>query len=78
MTKTLMVADTKAEHTSSELKLLLDKALKEFKLEWSRVLCCVTDNATNMIKIVKDCNEELAAAAAAEHVDRGDEDSSGN
>jgi hypothetical protein len=77
VTKTLMVADTKAQHTSSELKLLLNKALKEFNLDWSRVLCCVTDNATNMIKIVKDCNEELAAAAAAAHGARGDEDSSG-
>jgi hypothetical protein len=77
VTKTLMVADTKAQHTSSELQLLLNKALKEFNLDWSKVLCCVTDNATNMIKIVKDCNEELAVAAAAAHGTRVDEDSSG-
>ncbi len=73
VTKTLMVADTKAQHISSELKLLLNKALKEFNLDWSKVLCCVTDNATNMIKIVKDCNEELAVAAAAGHGARVDE-----
>jgi hypothetical protein len=65
VTKTLMVADTHAQHTSSELRVHLNRALEEFGIPWSRVLCCVTDNATNMVKLVKDCNKELAAEAAA-------------
>jgi hypothetical protein len=62
VTRTLCVADTKCQHTSSELKVLLLKILEEFEIPLQNVLCCVTDNAANMIKIVKDFNIDLAAA----------------
>lgn len=71
VTKTLSVCDTKSQHSSRELKSLLNKVLEDFNIPLSQVLCCVTDNASNMIKIVKDFNQDLSSAAAAQ-----DEDSS--
>ncbi len=54
------MADRKCQHTRSKLKVLL-KILEEFEVPFQNVLCCVTDNAANMIKIVKDFNIDLAA-----------------
>ena len=49
VTKTLMVKDTQSQHTSNELKMMLRKILQEFDIPPSNVLCCVTDNASNMV-----------------------------
>ena len=61
VTTTLSVTDTKSQHTSSELKVLLHNILEEFDIPLNHVLCCVTDNASNMIRVVKDLNQDLAA-----------------
>ncbi len=61
ITETLTVTDTRSQHTSQELKILLHNILKEFEIPLKNVLCCVTDNASNMIKVVKDLNIDLAA-----------------
>lgn len=59
VTKTLQVLDTQNRHTSRELKVLINKCLAEFKITPRNVLCCVTDNASNMVKLVRDFNQEL-------------------
>jgi hypothetical protein len=61
ITTTLSITDTKSQHTSSELKVLLHIILEEYDIPLNHVLCCVTDNASNMIRVVKDLNEDLAA-----------------
>jgi hypothetical protein len=73
-TVTLMVTDIKARHTSQELKIHLDKALSEFSIEWSQVLCCITDNASNMMSLGKESNEDLSQP---ETKDDDDDDDSG-
>jgi hypothetical protein len=62
VTKTLVVTDTKSKHTSTELKNILTKVLDDFGIPLTQVLCCVTDNASNMVKLVKNFNEDLASA----------------
>jgi hypothetical protein len=59
VTQTLSVTDTKSQHTSRELKILLHNILEEFEIPLNHVLCCVTDNAANMLKVVKDMNVDL-------------------
>ena len=56
VTKTLMVKDTQSQHTSNELKMMLRKILQEFDIPPSNVLCCVTDNASNMVRTGKAIN----------------------
>jgi hypothetical protein len=61
ITTTLSITDTKSQHTSSQLKVLLHNILESYDIPLNHVLCCVTDNASNMIRVVKDLNEDLAA-----------------
>jgi len=63
VTRTLSVTDTRSQHTSRELKSLLLNILDDFAIPLDHVLCCVTDNAANMIKVVKDFNTELSEHA---------------
>ena len=75
VTKTLMVIDTHNRHTSIELKVLINKSLAEFHIAPRNVLCCVTDNASNMVKLVKDFNHELEEEALQQDSDTSsDED----
>lgn len=62
VTRTLAVKDTEAQHTALELKALLEKILQEFDIPMSKIVCCVTDNASNMVKMLKDINRDAAAA----------------
>ena len=62
VTKTLSVSDALSRHTSSEQKTILLDTLEEFGIPVASVLCCVVDNATNMVKMV---NQELVAGAEA-------------
>jgi hypothetical protein len=62
VTKTLLVSDTLSRHTSCEQKKVLLDTLEEFGIPVTNVLCCVVDNATNMVKMV---NQELVAGAEA-------------
>jgi len=70
VTLTLSVTDTQCQHTSLELRTLLEKILKDLEIPLNHVLCCVTDNAANMLKVVKDMNKELNNAAAASGLGR--------
>ena len=61
VTKTLKIVETKSQHTAQELKALLSKVLEEFEVKVNNVLACITDNASNMVRLVKDLNLDLAA-----------------
>ena len=37
------------------------KVLQEFEVRVNNVLACITDNASNMVRLVKDLNLDLAA-----------------
>ena len=83
VTKTLMLVDTKSEHTSKELKAKLVNILQEFDIPMNKVICCVSDNASNMVKLVMDLNTEQTAAQSQPEYDESDEEdnlsvSSGN
>lgn len=57
MTKTLAIKDTEAQHSSNFLKQLVKEVLQEFGIQKDHVLCIVTDNASNMLSMVKRLNE---------------------
>jgi hypothetical protein len=61
-TSTLKVVDTRSQHTATELKDIIEKVLKDYEIPLEKVLCCVTDNASNMVKLVTTMNEDLKAA----------------
>ena len=61
VTKTLKIVETKSQHTAMEVKALLSKVLEEFEVQVNNVLACITDNASNMVRLVKDLNLDLAA-----------------
>ncbi len=65
VTKTLCVTVTLLRHTSMELRKILQKALDDFGISINNILCCVTDNVTHVVKMVRDLGEERAATAAA-------------
>jgi hypothetical protein len=73
VTKTLMVTDTKSQHTSGQLKTMLYKIMDEFKIQPSHVLCCITDNASNMVKLVKDFNQDMTDESQAAAVEGSEE-----
>lgn len=75
VTKTLALVDTKSRHTSRDLKALLMKILDDFNISLSRVVCIVTDNASNNVKMMKDLNLELASSSQAVMSDDEDSDS---
>lgn len=56
-TRTLDVIDTLSRHTAAELKDMLLNTLSKFEISLDKILISVTDNATNMVKLVELCNE---------------------
>lgn len=56
VTKTLAVVDTLSHHSAHDLRQIILKKLEEFKISLDQVLVCVTDNASNMVKLVHDLN----------------------
>ena len=60
VTRTLAVVDTKSRHTTSrELKEIIHIVLCDYNIPLANIICCVTDNATNMVKLVSMMNEDL-------------------
>ena len=59
ITRTLAVVDTESRHTSSELKEIINGVLQDYDIPLANIICCVTDNATNMVKLVSMMNEDL-------------------
>jgi hypothetical protein len=56
-TRTLAVIDTQSKHSASELKDMIKNVLDDYEIPLNHILCCVTDNASNMIKLVSSMNE---------------------
>jgi hypothetical protein len=73
-TSTLKVVDTRSQHTATELKDIIEKVLKDYEIPMEKVLCCVTDNASNMVKLVTTMNEDLKAAVGDQQDEDEDED----
>jgi hypothetical protein len=57
ITSTLAVVDTQSRHSARELKDIIEKVLEDYKIPLANILCCVTDNASNMVKLVSTMNE---------------------
>ena len=53
------------------------QVLQEFEIPKSHVLCCVTDNASNMVKLIKDLNTDQRAAVAADSASEGSSGTNG-
>ena len=71
ITRTLGVVDTLCEHGSKMLKEMIVKVLADYEIPLDHVVCCVTDNASNMIKLVELLNEDIQKE---HHVDDGEGD----
>ena len=56
-TSTLAVVDTQSRHSARELKDIIETVLDDYEIPLSNILCCVTDNASNMVKLVTTMNE---------------------
>ena len=56
-TKTLAIRDTDCRHDSDFISSLILKVLEDFKIERDKVLCIVSDNATNMLSSVRKIND---------------------
>ena len=54
--KTLCVRDTYSAHSSHYLRRMTVKVLEDFNIDTKNVLAVVTDNASNMVKMVEDMN----------------------
>ena len=59
ITRTLAVVDTESRHTSSELKEIINGVLQDYDIPLANIICCVMDNATNMVKLVSMMNKDL-------------------
>ena len=62
-TCTLAVVDTLNKHTAKELREILDTVLSNYEIPLSHILCCVTDNASNMVKLVSSMSMDLESAS---------------
>ena len=71
ITRTLGVVDTLCEHGSKMLKEMIVKVLADYEIPLDHVVCCVTDNASNMITLVELLNEDIQKE---HHVDDGEGD----
>jgi hypothetical protein len=56
-TQTLAAIDTRSKHTARELKEMIERVLEEYQIPLNHILCCMTDNASNMVKLVSTMNE---------------------
>jgi hypothetical protein len=70
VTRTLSVSDTLSRHSSFELKTILKGILDDFGIPMANILCIVTDNASNMVKMVREMNLELAATTSVSDPDQ--------
>ena len=59
VTRTLAVVDTESRHTTSELKKIINIVLCDYDIPLANIICCVMDNAANMVKLVSMMNEDL-------------------
>ena len=57
ITRTLAVKDTKAKHDRNFLQMLIQKVLRNFIIDKDNIISIVTDNASNMVKIIEKLNE---------------------
>lgn len=73
-TSTLKVVDTQSQHSAIELKNIIEKVLEDYEIPLEKVLCCVTDNASNMVKLVSTMNEDLKAAFGDQQEEDKDEE----
>lgn len=58
-TSTLAVVDTNSRHTARELKEMIVKILNNYSVPLDNILCCITDNATNMVKLVSSMSQVM-------------------
>lgn len=56
-TRTLAVLDTESQHTAAELRKLLMKVLDNYEIPLDHILTGVTDNASNMVKLMDEMNK---------------------
>ena len=73
-TCTLAVVDTKSKHTARELREILDTVLSDYDIPLGHILCCVTDNATNMVKLVSSMNNDQESSSKEQEQNISDED----
>ncbi len=73
-TCTLAVVDTKSKHTARELREILDIVLSDYDIPLGHILCCVTDNAMNMVKLVSSMNTDQEASSKEQEQNISDED----
>ena len=57
-TSTLAVLDTKSKHTANELRKMLHQILEDYDLPVSKTLAGITDNASNMVKLMVDFDKD--------------------
>ena len=74
VTRTLAVVDTKSQHTASELKGILDDVLDDYNIAKSNIVLAVTDNASNMVKLMRDLNTEVLAPSSTSQADDSDDE----
>jgi len=70
--RTLTLRDTKADHTSLNIKNIIVETLKRFEIPLSHVLACVVDNASNMTKTVQLLCDELQDTESSVHLGEPD------
>ena len=51
------MVDTQSRHSARELKDIIETVLDNYEIPLSNILCCITDNASNMVKLVTTMNE---------------------
>ena len=64
ITKTLAVLDTKSRATAKDLEAFLMEALDRFGISTQQLVCCVSDNSANMVKLVKDLDKAARVISA--------------
>jgi hypothetical protein len=55
----LAVIDIQSYYSTSELKEIIENVLEECEILLQHILCCLTDNAGNMMKLVSTLNQVL-------------------
>ncbi len=58
-TSTLAVIVSQGRHSASELKEIIENVLGKYEIPLRHILCCVTDNASNMVKLVSNMNQVM-------------------
>ena len=72
--KTLCVRDTYSKHSSHYLRRMTVQVLEEFDIDPKNVLAVVTDNASNMVKMVQDMNTGEEEDSDSEPADDDEEE----